>query len=214
MRVFARKGLKRTRMSDVAKAMGVSHGSLYNYVESKEALFYLLVDRGGRASGGPLPAQLPVRAPSREVVLRRLEQQIENTFALPKLEAALRRRRVRDARAELEEIVRELYARTEETRGGAAVIERSALDLPDLFQVFFVKVRRHLLARLTAYVEQRIKFGYFRPAPDPAVAARVLLETVTVFGRHRHSDPDPMPMDDAAVRETTVQMLVHALIKS
>ena len=45
-KVFAEKGLQRARMSDVAREMGVAHGSLYNYVESKEALFYLLVDRG------------------------------------------------------------------------------------------------------------------------------------------------------------------------
>jgi AcrR family transcriptional regulator len=44
MRVFSQKGLVCSRMSDVAEEMGVSHGSLYNYVESKEALFYLLVD--------------------------------------------------------------------------------------------------------------------------------------------------------------------------
>ncbi len=214
MRVFARKGLKRARMSDVAREMGVSHGTLYNYVQSKEALFYLLVDRGGKAAGGPLPRQWPLRTPSRRAILRRLEEQIRDTFALPKLDAALRRRRVRDARKELEEILRELYERTEETRGGATVIERSALDLPDLFRVFFVQTRRGLLARLTGYLERRIRSGHFRRVPDPAVAARVLLETVTTFGRHRHQDPDPQPMDDRAARETTVEMLVHSLIRS
>ena len=33
-------------MSDIAKEMGVAQGSLYNYVESKDALFFWLVDRG------------------------------------------------------------------------------------------------------------------------------------------------------------------------
>jgi len=46
LKIFAQKGLHRARMADVAREMGVAHGSLYNYVESKEALFYLLVDRG------------------------------------------------------------------------------------------------------------------------------------------------------------------------
>ncbi len=46
LEVFGRKGLKRARMSDVAKQMGVSQGTLYNYVESKEALFGLLVEKG------------------------------------------------------------------------------------------------------------------------------------------------------------------------
>ena len=47
-RVFARTGLKQARMTDIAREMGVAHGSLYNYVESKEALFLLLVEQWGR----------------------------------------------------------------------------------------------------------------------------------------------------------------------
>lgn len=47
LKVFGRKGLKAARMSDVAKELEVSQGTLYNYVESKEALFCLLVERGG-----------------------------------------------------------------------------------------------------------------------------------------------------------------------
>ena len=34
-------------MTDIAREMGVAHGSLYNYVESKEALFLLLIERWG-----------------------------------------------------------------------------------------------------------------------------------------------------------------------
>ena len=44
--VFIAKGYRRTHMADVARAAGVSQGTLYNYVESKEALFYLILDRG------------------------------------------------------------------------------------------------------------------------------------------------------------------------
>ncbi len=40
-RVFARTGLENSRMSLVASEAGVSQGTLYNYVESKEALFRL-----------------------------------------------------------------------------------------------------------------------------------------------------------------------------
>src|SRR5262249_33659329 len=132
MRVFARKGLSRARMADVSEEMGVAHGSLYNYVESKEALFYLLVDRGVRDEPAALPDELPVRAPSREVLLRRIEEQIENTFTLPRLDAALRRPQTSDPQAELEEIIRELYMRTYQTREPATVLERSAIDQPDL----------------------------------------------------------------------------------
>src|SRR5467141_918379 len=39
-RVFARKGFRRTQMTDVATDLGVSVGSLYTIVESKDALFH------------------------------------------------------------------------------------------------------------------------------------------------------------------------------
>jgi AcrR family transcriptional regulator len=212
MRVFARKGLSRARMSEVAAEMGVAQGSLYNYVESKEALFYLLVDLGGRTEPAALPEQLPVRTPTQEALLRRIEEQIESTFALPKLDGALRRRNVDDARAELEGVVRELYLRTEQTREPATMLERSALDLPELFTLFFVRVRRNLLDRMTTYVRRRIESHYFQPVPDATAAARFLLESITFFARHRYSDPDLNPGDDELVRETAVQLIVRSLV--
>jgi|GEM_PF-4824145 AcrR family transcriptional regulator len=43
VRVFCRKGFCRAQMADIAREMGVSPGLLYNYVESRESLFYLVV---------------------------------------------------------------------------------------------------------------------------------------------------------------------------
>jgi AcrR family transcriptional regulator len=211
-RVFADKGLQRTRMSDIAREMGVAHGSLYNYVESKEALFYLLVDRGANPPSGWQPKSWPVRTPGRGRVLNRLREQIAADFALPQLDAALERRRVPEIRAELEGIVRELYDRTEKTRQPATIITRSAADLPDLFKLFFVQVRRDLIRRLTRYVQSRIEQGYFPADLDAAAAGRFVLETVTTFARHRYADPDPQPLDDAAARETVVRLIVRALV--
>ena len=213
MKVFARKGLQRARMADVARAMGVAHGSLYNYVESKEALFYLLVDRGAAPPSEWKPKTWPVRTPSRERLMKRLREQIAAGFALPQLDAALERERVPDVLAELEGIVQELYERTERTREPAAVISRSAADLPDLFQLFYVRVRRDLIARLTRYVQRRMDEGHFSTGLDAATAGRFVLETVTTFARHRHADPDPQALDDAAVRETVVRLIVRGLVE-
>ena len=114
--VFASKGLRRARMADVARAMGVSTGSLYNYVESKQALFHWLVELGSETAVAP-PARLPIPTPPPGATERRLRQQLAEGMRLPRLEAALARRRVSDARAELEAIVREFYERMERTRG-------------------------------------------------------------------------------------------------
>src|SRR5262249_49442966 len=211
MRVFGRKGLVRARMSDVAEEMGVAHGSLYNYVESKEALFYLLVDLGVREREAELPDELPVRTPSREALLKRIEEQIEATFTLSRLDAALKKHQPDDPQAELTEIIRELYLRIHRTREPATVLERSAIDQPNLFALYFVQTRRRLLERLTTYLRRRIERGYFQSVVDPVTAARFLLEAIAFFARHRYSDPDLLPGDDEAVRETIVQLVVRRL---
>src|SRR5215468_7582219 len=210
MRVFARKGLVRARMSDVAEEMGVAHGSLYNYVESKEALFFLLVDQGMRDEPAELPDELPVRTPSRETLLKRVEEQIEASFTLPLLDSALKRHLPDDPQAELEGIIRELYLSLNQTREPGTVLERSAIDQPNLFALYFVQTRRRLLERLTTYLRRRIERGYFEPVVDPATAARFLLEAVAFFARHRYNDPDLQPGDDEVVRETIVQLLVRS----
>jgi AcrR family transcriptional regulator len=129
--VFGRKGLKRARMTDIAREMGVAHGSLYNYVESKEALFLLLIDRWGNLDHRA-GTQLPIKTPSMTRIVERLQDRIESVFPLPTLDGAIARTRLSDPQEELESIARELYVRTEESREGADILERSALEMPEL----------------------------------------------------------------------------------
>lgn len=213
MRVFGRKGLRRARMADIAREMGVSPGSLYNYVESKEALFGWLIDRGGEEGPIAAPSRLPLPSPLPGQLEQRLRERLDAGFRLASLDAAIARRRVANARAELEGILREFWELVARTRGPIAVVERSALDLPQLFAIWFVGARRAFFARVTRYVERRAQSGHFRPVADPAVAARFLLESVVFFARHRHGDPDPglLPGDEA-VRETVIPMLVASLM--
>jgi AcrR family transcriptional regulator len=211
--VFAAKGLRRARMADVARAMGLSTGSLYNYVESKEALFHWLVELGG--GDGPVaePARLPIPTPAAGATEARLRAQLAEGMRLPALDAALARRRVRDARAELLGIARELYERIERTRGPGAAIERAAIDEPELFEIYFRGARRELFAALERYVARRAKAGHFPGVRDPAVAARFLVEAVVWFARHRFSDPDPDLLPDPdTVREEVLRRVVASFV--
>jgi AcrR family transcriptional regulator len=209
-RVFTARGYRRTQMADVAREMGVSPGTLYRYVESKEALFHLLIDRAftGRP---PAPPTLPVPTPAAGATLARLRDRLALETALPRLAAATARSNVQDPRAELEEVLGELYDMTERTQAGAALLERSALDVPSLAIAFYVEVRRELLARLTRYLDKRIRGGHLRRVPAPATAARLILETITWFARHRLRDLDPATIDDATARATTIDFLVAGL---
>src|SRR5437867_2790757 len=160
-RVFAGKGLERAKMSDIATEAGVSQGTLYNYVESKEALFGLLLDRG---LGAPLPQPQtqPMASPSPEALAQRMDEAIAASFSLPRLDEALRRKRVTDAKGELAGVIDELFERTEATRQAADVLERSAIEVPQLAAVFYGKVRRGLLERLGELIRKRAAAGHYR----------------------------------------------------
>src|SRR5262245_19323632 len=178
LRVCAEKGYRRTEMADVARQMGVSPGTLYNYVTGKESLFYLIVDRALLAAPPTETPKLPIPTPAPGALVQRLRERLRADTALPHLEAALERPRVADAAAELAGIVRELYARIERTWPAIVVLERSALELPELAQVFYVEMRRGLVRRLERYLHARIRQRRLRALPHPEATAPLILECV------------------------------------
>lgn len=213
LEVFGAKGLHRSRMADIAAAMGVAPGSLYNYVESKEALFHWILSHDRDDVPVEAPAELPIRTPGASALEQRLREELDAAFHPPLFEAALARKRVTGARAELEALVGELYDRIASSRRTMTVVERSARDLPELFQLYFVTVRREFFTRFARYIERRQSAGHFRDDVDPAIAARVVLESLTYFARHRFGDPDPtlLPNDDL-VRENVIRLAVASLL--
>jgi AcrR family transcriptional regulator len=210
-RVFLARGYRRTQMADVARDLGVAPGTLYNYVAGKAALFHLVIERAFVDEPPPPPPSLPLPIPTPEATLALLRARLLAATRFPLLDAALARRRVADPRAELEGIVGELYERIEHTRVAGALMERSALDLPALAALWFGEIRHRFFTRLAEYLDRRMRAGLLRPMPVPAAAARLVVETIAFSARHRHADPDPARLDDAAVRETTVAFIVGAL---
>jgi AcrR family transcriptional regulator len=210
--VFAAKGYRRTQMADVAAEVGVSAGNLYNYVESKDALFHAcLVAASPAKTNGP-PLKLPLRQPppaaTRKVIGAGLTAILEGSA----LSRALERGPTEDIVAELAEVIGDYYDRTASSRRFQALVERSAADLPELFDAFFVKMRRPALDQLASYIEQRIASGHLRPVPSVEITARLINEAQSWFARNRHGDPDTKDVDDALVRDTVIDVLSAALL--
>src|SRR4051812_21834682 len=61
-KVFVAKGFRRTQIADIATELGVSVGNVYNYVESKEALFHRCLAVASPVATPPAP-ELPLRTP-------------------------------------------------------------------------------------------------------------------------------------------------------
>jgi AcrR family transcriptional regulator len=211
-KVFTAKGYRQTQMSDIAREMGVSQGTLYTYVESKDSLFLLVCQQGFGESPIESPEKPPIASLSFEAMLQRVREKKLSTTRLDALRAALRTRNPVDARAELEGVFRELYSVIERSRHGFDLIERSALDVPEMAQMLFVEGRRKTVDAFTRYLRSRIESGHFQPVPDAASAALFIIEAVTWFARHRHTTPDSQMISEKDALETTIHFLIGALI--
>jgi AcrR family transcriptional regulator len=211
--VFIEQGYKRTQMADVAAALGVAKGTLYLYVESKEALFDLVA----RYADAPRPfgrtLTIPVRTPRAGATVKYVQERLAQTQVPPTLGKALSTVRVADVRAELEAIMGELYDTLAANRWGIKLIDRSARDYPELAALWFDSARGGLIALLAQYLEDRARRKLLRRLPDAAVTARLLIETAVFWAVHRHWDSHPQAVEEPVAKKTVVQFIVDALVK-
>ncbi|MEU0792089.1 helix-turn-helix domain-containing protein [Amycolatopsis sp. NPDC005961] len=208
--VFTEHGYRETGISDVAKALGLSHGALYTYVQSKEALLYVAL--AWSIEPDLLDGlETPVRLSSEDEIVA-LARRWTDAEGLPKLAAALTRRRVPSAREEFGEIVDELYTFIETNRDVLALVAQCARELPEMFQFWFVQRRRGHFEALSGYLTKRIRSGHLREVPDVATAARFIAETVAWFAWHRLGDPDSAMLTDEHCRTTVHHLLTSAFL--
>ena len=210
-RVFGRLGYRRTHMADVAADAGLSSGAIYGYVESKGALFHLVFAHAFGLFSEGLP-DLPLPTPPLEETLELVSRGLSKAAATPKLRAALLIDDPDDIRSELTSIVDERYAMTEALWPVLAVVERSAVDLPQLDELYFQRGRRGHHSQLQRYLDRRAARGYLRALPDTAVAARLVTEAIAWFAWHRRDDRDAARFDDARARATVVEFVCGALL--
>jgi AcrR family transcriptional regulator len=209
--VFIALGYRRTQMVDVANAMGVAKGTVYLYVESKEALFDAVVRYADQPRPIAVPGALPLPTPRPEATLAEVERRLAEGGALPMLATALTRSRVTKGVAELEAVLGELYDALARHRNGIKLLDRCALDYPDLAKLWYRAGREGALSLLERYLDDRARRGRFRRFPDSAVAARIVLETLLFWAVHRHWDPHPQTVDETTAKDTAIRFIVGAL---
>jgi len=211
--VFIDRGYNDTQMEDIASSLGVAKGTLYVYVESKEALFDLVARCADSVpSFEPVP-RLPIPTPKRGATLAYIRKRLAQDQNLPSLAMALSGTRAVPLREEFQEIVRELYGTVDHNRQGLKLLDRSAKDLPELAGLWFEGARGGLVTALNHYLDREIRNGTMRQMADVTVAARLIVETVVFWAVHRRWDPHPQKFDDSAARETVIGLLTDAFVK-
>jgi AcrR family transcriptional regulator len=210
---FICRGYRLTQMADIASALGVAKGTLYGYVDSKEALF----DAALRFADGhlplPNPSQFPLRGPGQQATLT----YIRDRLAADGRETALARvidgtLAIDDPAEELATVFSDLYERIARNRLALKLVDRCATEYPELAAVWFGEGRWVQHQLLVELIKTRSKRG-LRSVEHPEIAARSILETIAFWTMHRHFDASPQQVDDAVARKAVIDLLVNGLLE-
>jgi len=208
--VFAEKGYRQAGISDVSATLGLSHGALYTYVDSKQALFYLALLRGVDPEAVNELA-VPVLAPEPQEIVQLLESWIRSQQELLVIETPTGLAPQFDGQ-DFGALIDAMYGFMERNRRVVELVGQCAAELPELAKWFFVQQRRSTLEHLGDYLRAGIRSGELRPVPDVPAAARFIVETIAWFAMHRHGDPDSAMLDDDTSRRTVRHLLLAAFV--
>lgn len=210
---FIERGYRQTQMADVARAIGVAKGTLYGYVDSKEALFDAAVRFSDRPEDQPAVADLPLHTPPIDATVHYVQARLAAESADMVLVAIVAGAQTFDDPAdELPAALDDLYLRLERNRRAIKLVDRCAAEYPELAQVWFGGGRWAQHQLLAELIRRRIGDGSYRPVDDVDVAARFILETIVFWALHRHFDPAPQALDDDTARRTIVSLLARTLL--
>jgi AcrR family transcriptional regulator len=210
---FICRGYRLTQMADVASALGVAKGTVYGYVDSKEALF----DAAVRFADGHLPLPDPSKLPLPVPGPRSTLNYIRDRLAADGRETVLARvidgtLAIDDPSEELAAVFSDLYQRIAQNRLAMKLVDRCATEYPELAAVWFGEgrwVQHQLLVKL---IKTRSK-QRLRSVKHPEVVARSILETIAFWAMHRHFDAAPQQVDDAVAQKAVIDLLVNGLLE-
>ena len=209
--VFIARGYRLTQMSDVAEAIGVAKGTLYGYVESKDALLFLCLRCADEEGPIPVPNDLPLAAPAPGAMGLAVKTRLAEDILWPALESALERPRVDDVAGELTSVIGELFDLMAANRQGIKLLDR-CMDHPELEHLWQSAGRERARSMLIRYLNLRIDSGGLRPVADVRLAARIVIETCATWAVHIHWDRAPETYDPEVVRENAIEFMVRALL--
>jgi AcrR family transcriptional regulator len=202
--VFIRQGFRLTQMADVAREAGISAGSLYTYVDSKEALLEIALLQG---LGELAEHNEPYRASGLTKTSSSLAAKLAKSFRWPILEKALRQDRI--APDLLGAIVDEHFTLFSKHRRLIWLLDRCAAEVAELSGFYQASVRGPCIANFTRAI--RLCMGAQFSEEEVAARGRALFEMIVWMAMHRHRDRLPPATSDEAARRATIEIVFLAV---
>jgi len=203
---FSDSGFRLTQIADVSARMGVSVGTIYRYVESKEALLHLAtLEAVGRL---PDTLALPVKIAAPGETAAILRTLVAEDPLWPVLRAATQGPPPADPQAEARAIAGELYDAISGRAALISLVDRCAQDLPELADVFDL-MRRRVMAELVSWVRRRADAAG-RPHSNTDALARGAMEAVAWLAKNRPRDRTATEITDGEARQAAVRIFANA----
>src|SRR5262249_54451267 len=151
----------------------------------------------------------PVSSPAPGSTIQYIQSRLmEEARRLALVRALSRPKGTRAKADEFETIVRDLYRCMSRNRRALKLVDRCAVDHPELAAVWFEQGRYGQVELLANYLEKRAATGKVRPLSNVQLAARMLLESIALWAIHMPWDASPRPFADDEVENALVDMLV------
>lgn len=207
--VFRQKGFRRTQMSDIAVEMKCSTGTLYNYVDSKEALFEHAVVAGFNQSVPDcevLPLALP-KPGARQVITQRAREIAEGSG----LDLTNQLVEAGSLAEEVTLIISDFFLFFCDYYPVLEMIESSQLDYPDVATAYLEARSELVFAPWIRWVRRRHEEGRFRQDIDPEWTVRYLIEMIaTGAWKIRH---DSGAYDEEKARDALIKIALATLLR-
>ena len=109
----------------------------------------------------------------------------------------------------LDAVLSEYWDSVSKAARAIKLIERCAVDWPELARFFYEEVRTTIVGNLATYLVAGAKAGICRRVIDPYMSARFIVESIAWFTIHRLGDHDARAFDSAKCKATVIDNLIH-----
>jgi AcrR family transcriptional regulator len=204
---FSHGGYRLTQIAHVAERMNVSVGTIYRYVESKEALFHI----AALEAAGELPddMDLPVTVSGLDETIAAIGAMAAREPLWPVLRVAVERPPPPDVKAEARAIADELYATISARAAVISLLDGCAQEIPRLADIFNRQIRHRLMGDLMTWALSRDLVPGGRKA-DAEALTRGAMEAIAWLAKTRQNDPTAAAIGEPQARAAAVRIFTNA----
>lgn len=203
-RLFIQQGYARTQISHIAKAVGVSVGTIYlDFAGKKEILHYIL-----KCTADPLFIDCELERPIGDGPFTGLEDELPALFESAARSFAAPLNDI--SGYSFESLISDTFDMLSRYAVGCLFIEKNRFDFPQLAQCY-TAYRGQFFETMTAYLRAFIGQGTLRPLEHPELTAALIIETLSWWAMdRRYATFQPNDISQDLAKQVCMDNLVAA----